>query len=430
MVHRGGRSRTGKLRPPRYGLLRYLLDAIQQSRADDAILVPVSINYDHLPEVQSMAAEEHGAEKRPEGLGWLARYVRQQRRHAGEVYVRFGEPLPLSEGLALGGGGASNPRLAVERIAFEVCDRINRATPVLANALVTLALLGVRGRALTLGQVRGLVAPLLEYVTRRSLPTSGLEGFSTPEGTLGILDALKRAGLLTCYAEGAQPVYLIPPGQHNIAAFYRNNAVHWFVNRAIVELAFLYVAERGGDDPREQAWKEALRLRDLLKFEFFFASKPVFAEQLMAELSLIDPGWQTYSGAPEPARMLLEKTGFLVAHHVLRSFLESYLVVADLLDKDDPGREFDENAFVARCVAVGKQYQMQGLLVDPEAVSREGFLNGLKLAANRGLTGPEDIGGQALKRRDLKAQLEAVLGRVAAIDQIETRRTKELHVQP
>ncbi len=175
----GGRSRTGKLRPPRYGLLRYLLDAFQQSRVEDPVLVPVSINYDHLPEVQLMAAEEHGAEKRPEGIGWLVRYVRQQRRHVGEVHVRFGEPLALSEGLALGGASVSNPRLSVERIAFEVCDRIDRATPVLANALVTLALLGVRGRALTLDQVRTLIAPLLDYVMRRDLPTSGLEGLRT-----------------------------------------------------------------------------------------------------------------------------------------------------------------------------------------------------------------------------------------------------------
>ena len=424
----GGRSRTGKLRPPRFGLLRYLLDATERDGAADAILVPVSITYDQLPEVQSMAAEELGALKRPEGIGWLVRYVRQQRRHAGEAHVRFGEPLALSEGLALGGASEGNPRLAVERIAFEVCDRIDRATPVLANALVTLALLGVRGRAMTLDQVIALIAPLLDYVTRRDLPTSGLEGLRSPAGTRRILDALKDAFLLTCYAGGAEPVYFIPPGQHNVAAFYRNNAIHWFVNRAIVELAFLYVAERGGGDPREGAWREALRLRDLLKFEFFFADKHAFADQLLAELGLIDPSWQTYSVAPEPARVLLGKTGFLVAHHVLRSFLESYLVVADLLDKDDPSKEVDEAAFVARCVAVGKQYQMQGLLVDPEAVSREGFLNGLKLASNRGLLGPADVTERSAKRRELKAQLEEVLGRVAAIDQIETRRTKGIHV--
>src|SRR5262249_35092669 len=44
----GGRSRTGKLRPPRYGLLRYLVDALDEGRADDVYLVPVSIVYEQL----------------------------------------------------------------------------------------------------------------------------------------------------------------------------------------------------------------------------------------------------------------------------------------------------------------------------------------------------------------------------------------------
>ncbi len=424
----GGRSRTGKLRPPRYGLLRYLLDAIQAKRADDAILVPVSITYDELPEVQSMAAEEHGATKQPEGLGWLARYVRQQRNHVGAVHVRFGEPLALSEGLAAAEVGVVNPRLAVERIAFEVCDRINRATPVMANALATLALLGVRGRALTMGQVVRLVAPLLDYVVRRDLPTTDVIGLRTAEGTRPILLALGRARVVTCYDGGAEAVYGIAPGQHNVAAFYRNAAIHWFVNRAIVELAFLSASEQGAGDPREKAWNEALRLRDLLKFEFFFARRQVFGDQLMAELALIDASWQSYGGTPEQARALLAKTGFLVAHRVLRSFLESYFVVADLLATEDPGDPWEESAFIARCLAVGHQYQLQRLLIDPESVSREGFLNALKLARNRGLLDLGDRESLGAKRLEFKAQLRAMLARVAAIDEIEARRTKELHV--
>ena len=37
------------------------------------------------------------------------------------------------------------------------------------------------------------------------------------------------------------------------------------------------------------AWDEALRLRDLLKFDFFFARRRDFAVELQAELALIDP---------------------------------------------------------------------------------------------------------------------------------------------
>lgn len=423
----GGRSRTGKLRPPRYGLLRYLVDAVTDGRAADVALVPVSIAYDQLPEVRSMAAEEQGAPKAPEGLAWLVRYVRQQRHHVGAVHVRFGVPLSLSEGLAMGQAGAGNPRLAVERIAFEVCDRINQATPVMAHALVTLVLLGVRGRAQTLEQVRLLLIPLFDYVALRRLPSDGLDALREPAALSSVLDALSAVGLVHCHATGAEPVYHIAAGQHNVAAFYRNAAIHWFVNRALVELAFLSIAEHGAGEPRQQAWEEALRLRDLLKFEFFFARKQVFAEQLMAELDLIDAAWQRHCRTTDEARQLLAGLDFLVAHRVLRSFLESYLVAAEVLAGEDPALPLDEMAFIARCVGVARQYQLQGRLLDPASISREGFANALKLAANRGLLTP--AADQLLdKRRALAAQLQEVLARVAAIDDIEAQRARESHV--
>lgn len=56
----GGRSRTGKLRPPKYGLLHYLVRAIEDGRAEDVQLVPVSITYEYMQEVAAIAAEHGG----------------------------------------------------------------------------------------------------------------------------------------------------------------------------------------------------------------------------------------------------------------------------------------------------------------------------------------------------------------------------------
>ena len=96
----GGRSRTGKLRPPRHGLLRYVADAVERGRVDDVLLVPVSITYDQLREVSLMAAEQGGAAKRGEGLSWLASYAREQvSTPLGTVTSRFAEPLSLAAAL-------------------------------------------------------------------------------------------------------------------------------------------------------------------------------------------------------------------------------------------------------------------------------------------------------------------------------------------
>ena len=93
----GGRSRTGKLRPPRLGVLSYLVEAFRERGVDDVYLVPVSIAYDQLQEVAAMAAEEHGAEKKAESLAWMLRYIRSQGQRLGKAYVNFAEPISLRQ---------------------------------------------------------------------------------------------------------------------------------------------------------------------------------------------------------------------------------------------------------------------------------------------------------------------------------------------
>ena len=48
----GGRSRTGKLLPPKFGILSFLLDSILTGRVEDAIICPVSTQYDKVIETE------------------------------------------------------------------------------------------------------------------------------------------------------------------------------------------------------------------------------------------------------------------------------------------------------------------------------------------------------------------------------------------
>src|SRR5258708_4379992 len=208
----GGRSRTGKLRPPRYGLLGYVAEAVARGQAVDACLVPVAITYDQLREVSAMAAEQAGAAKKAEGIGWLAAYARGQLARIGTVHVRFAEPISLRAALPPGGpdGDKDAWRLALQKVAFEVAVRINRVTPVTATALVTLALLGVRDRALTLGQVRGVLEPLRGYLAERGLPHSR-EILDTGAGVQRVLGAPSQPNVVTVYAAREDPVSSLQP---------------------------------------------------------------------------------------------------------------------------------------------------------------------------------------------------------------------------
>src|SRR5215470_947679 len=415
----GGRSRTGKLRPPRYGLLAYVAEAVARGQAEDAFLVPVAITYDQLREVSAMAAEQAGAAKKAEGLGWLAAYARGQLARVGTVHVRFAEPLSLRAALPPGGpdGDKDAWRLALQKVAFEVAVRINRVTPVTVTALVTLALLGVRDRALTLGQVRGVLEPLREFLAERGLPYSG-DVLRTGTGVRQVLDALAQQNVVTIYTGGEEPVYAIERGQHLVAAFYRNGAIHHFVHRAIAELVLL---RKPGD-----RWDEAMRLRDQLKFEFFFPDRASYRAELGAELRRLHPSWDTVADG----RAVLERCPVLVADRVLRSFLDAQLVVAERLAAHPPGQPVAEPGFLDECGGVGRQMLLQGRLHGPESLSRELFSSALKLAANLDLLGP---GGDDLaqRRRVFAGRLHDDVARLIVIDEIDAAGRREaIGVEP
>jgi glycerol-3-phosphate O-acyltransferase len=409
----GGRSRTGKLRPPRHGLLRYVADAVERGRVDDVLLVPVSITYDQLREVSLMAAEQGGAAKRGEGLSWLASYAREQiSTPLGTVHVGFAEPLSLSAALRAGADPADPDarRLTLQKVAFQVAVGINSVTPATATALVTLALLGVRDRALTLGQVRRVVEPLIGFLDDRGLPHSGA-ALRTFRGVRQVLATLAAQGVVTVYEGGDEPVHAIERGQHLVAAFYRNSATHHFVDRAIAELVML-------GDPADR-WDDAMRLRDHLKFEFFFPERDAYRERIGAELERLDPQWATADG-----RDVLCRAPLLVAHRVLRSFVDAQLVVAERLAARDPRTPVVEAEFLGECSGMGQQMLLQGRLHGPESLSRELFASALQLARNLDLVDPgrEEL---ARRRQEWATQVRDVVRRVVVIDELDAAARRE-----
>jgi glycerol-3-phosphate O-acyltransferase len=415
----GGRSRSGKLLPPRFGLLAYVVDAYRRGKSEDVALVPVSICYDQISDVSDYAAEQLGAEKEREGFFWFVRFLRRLGRRYGRIVVRFGEPLSLRAAL-----GAPDPAaapdpdqhsLALQKIAFELCVRINRATPITPISLVCLALLGRGDRALSVDEMLVALANLVAYVQRRGLPTSEEITLDTPAGVRQTLDLLVENGLLERFDEGPDTVWGIKRGMHLSAAYYRNTVIHYFVPGAIAELALLRAAE---DDVRHryrEFEEEALRLRDLLKFEFFFTDKERFREELAAEVALHDPHWEkAFEAGPIELAELVTRFRPLSAHRILRPFLEAYRVVGDALARRDPSQPVEEEAFLRECLALGRQYVLQRRMRE-ESISKTVFASALRLARNRGLVQP-GAGDLAARRGTFARELREVMRRVEGIE--------------
>ncbi|HEY6598492.1 MAG TPA: glycerol-3-phosphate 1-O-acyltransferase PlsB [Pseudomonadales bacterium] len=134
----GGRSRTGRLLPPRTGLLNMTIATRARGVSRTIVFVPVNIGYEKLIEAASYLDELRGARKQRESVLDVLRAVRLLKEAFGRVHVSFGTALSLDEFLQ---GRANDANLARD-LGIELLGRINacaHVNPIHLIALVTLA---------------------------------------------------------------------------------------------------------------------------------------------------------------------------------------------------------------------------------------------------------------------------------------------------
>ncbi|MGB7861070.1 MAG: 1-acyl-sn-glycerol-3-phosphate acyltransferase [Acidimicrobiia bacterium] len=376
----GGRSRSGKLRPPRLGMLHYVVDSLQRGKAEDLQLIPVSIAYDQIQDVPDYAREAQGREKEEESIGWALRAIRSLRSRYGDIHIRFGEPISVASVI-----GSIDSReetsIGLQKLAFEVMYRIGRVTPITPATVLSIALLSARGNARTAQGLAEECADLFRFIEMRDLPLTERIDLSSTENVEGLLEWLAEHGNVSSHEAVGRRVYWLEDDQMIRLSYYRNTVIHFFATRAIAEMSFASLIDDGNRDPAV-ARDRMMQLRDLFKFEFFFPEKDEFLERVQDDIAIDVPDWEaTLQSAG--ALGVVAKLGAPVAPWAVLPFLDAYQIVGDELETWSGA--FDEKRFLKACLARARMYRIEDRLISGESASQVLFKTALALAANRDL---------------------------------------------
>ena len=93
----GGRSRTGKMVMPKYGLLSMILQAYQDKYCENLAAVPVYVGYDRVIEERSYLNELAGQPKTQENTVEIIKSTKILRKRYGRVYINVGEPIIMKD---------------------------------------------------------------------------------------------------------------------------------------------------------------------------------------------------------------------------------------------------------------------------------------------------------------------------------------------
>jgi glycerol-3-phosphate O-acyltransferase len=150
-------------------------------------------------------------------------------------------------------------------------------------------------------------------------------------------------------------------------------------------MALIHIAEDGYEGRLRRAiLDEALRIRDMLKFEFFFSASDEFEQEIRDELSDHDPQLEQHLQEGDVASILATFQP-LMSDAILRAFFDAYRVVGDLIEENAYRAGLDAESLRPVALDRGREYLDQGLLTKPASVSKVLFESALGLADNRGL---------------------------------------------
>lgn len=286
----GGRSRTGRLLPPKTGMLAMTVQGMLRDQQRPVSLVPVYLGYEHIMEVATYLKELKGKDKEKESVFQILKTITKL-RNFGQGFVTFGQPIDLKHTLDCNAPdwhksvtrGAEEPLRpnwltpVVNGLAERVMQGINDSAAANSVNLTALALLSSEHHALTkeelLLQLDVYLGLLKEvpYSKNISVPKETSEElwqqalrtdkFKVESDTMGEVISLERmsAIAMTYYRNNILHMMVVPGMVASIIMAKKRVSVDEIVERtqAIYPMlkAELYLSHSKDDIP---LWVEAL----------------------------------------------------------------------------------------------------------------------------------------------------------------------------
>ncbi len=329
----GTRSRSGKLFPPKTGLLQMMVESFLEGGVSDVYFVPVALGYERVLEQASYLKEKKGAKKSNEKFTDLFHLPKFLRRRYGKVYLQFAEPISLAAQLGHPAEGATIEPNAVKNtvqdLAEKICVEINEVSTLMPSAPVATALLLPHGKSTTAAAVLERARSLLDFAEKRGVRLSERLRHSGNAAMEEVLSQFAAEGLVREHQDTQGSFLTVREETRDHLDFFKNQGIHAYAGPALQQICQMKAPGR---------YEE---LRRLLGKEFFLPPNPT-------PLLPAPPEW---------------------LGQVLLPVLESYWLAFDILEQI-PVEKMEERKLVQQILETGETYRMRGTIEYQESLSR------------------------------------------------------------
>lgn len=242
----GGRSRTGRLLPPKTGMLAMTIQGQLRGISRPISFVPVYVGYEHVMEVNTYHSELQGKNKEKESVFQVFGILRKL-RNFGTGFITFGQPVRLSdyldktaptwrESVTTGTEEPAKPRWltpAVNQLAEILMRRTNEGAAINAINLTALCLLSAERETLTKDELVAQVGAYLRL--QKEVPySSWVHGADVEFDAEDYWQHARSMEKFKVHEDEAGVVVSLEHSQALSMTYYRNNILHLYIIPALL----------------------------------------------------------------------------------------------------------------------------------------------------------------------------------------------------
>ena len=395
----GTRSRTGRLLPPRAGMLSITVRAFLRYRNRPVLFQPVYIGYERLAEGNSYISELSGQQKKAESLSDLRNVINILRKNYGEVTVSFAEPVLLSERLETHAPGwelqdyamDSKPEWLphlVDDLAERILVNINRSAHLNPVNLLAVALLASRKHALDEDDLEQLLG-LIQNTVKQSGYGERITSTELEPGQ--IIEYGLEMGLIERHVHRLGNIIRTDATSAVLLTYFRNNIAHLLAMPAWIACCFLNVQRIR----RSRLHQLTATVYPFLKRELFLPWDPAELEPVTDRCvdTLIDLGLlRQYGDRLQRAPGGSDQTYYLrlLANSMVQTF-ERYFITVSILAKNGSG-QLTRQQLEQLCILSAQRISLLQEFEAPEFYDKTLFKLFIESLTATGILGRDDDG--------------------------------------
>ena len=274
----GGRSRSGKLLSPKFGLYQLVFEAhraIEEAERHPLKFVPVSIVHEYVPEQKTLSRELQGAEKKGESFLQVLKVLKIFSKDLGTLHTRMEKPFdpPISE-------DQKEITKEAAHIGFDIVERNMIVTP---PALLSTILLDAPTGALKWESIVKRAERILDFCRSFNIPLSpslrDQQLSVVLERAVDLMIANKKVSAIGRTRFG-HVFYFIRPEARLEMLYFKNTVIHHFISAWIVNLFWINIFN-GKLNTLDQFKAFFIKHSQRLKMEFSMPSEDLLEQRIL-----------------------------------------------------------------------------------------------------------------------------------------------------